>query len=158
MPPTLRSMHRLGRPVGLVGMTGQGHQNPCVSDHGEEDSSDFPEDLAEYPGILACRGRGGGLYPGVDISIWLRSCLQEPPGPVVGRREGSLPPWLEGRLVQNGPGKFTVGQDTYRHLFDGSALLQQFTISGGEVTYLCRSLLLSIVLCRQDCTRFLEEP
>ena len=26
----------------------------------------------------------------------------------------------------------------FRHLFDGSALLQQFTIKKGEVTYLCR--------------------
>ena len=30
-----------------------------------EDEEAYPEDEEAYPGILACQGRGGGLYPGV---------------------------------------------------------------------------------------------
>ena len=54
------------------------------------------------------------------------------------QREGEIPEWLEGRLIQNGPGKFSFGSDVFNHLFDGSALLQQFTIKNGEATYTCR--------------------
>ena len=35
---------------------------------GEEVDGEFPEDEAAYPGILACQGREGGLYPGVGGS------------------------------------------------------------------------------------------
>jgi len=96
------------------------------------------EDEEEYPGILPCQGRKEGLYPWVDISIWLRTCLEELSVPVQGLREGRIPEWLEGRLIQNGPGKFSFGRDVFNHLFDGSALLQQFTIKNGEATYMCR--------------------
>ena len=40
----------------------------------------------------------------------------------------------------NGPGKFYFGQDVFQHLFDGSALIQKFGISNGEVHYQCRYL------------------
>ncbi len=29
-------------------------------------------------GVLPCEPRQGGLYPRVDLSIWLRSCVEEP--------------------------------------------------------------------------------
>jgi len=89
----------------------------------------------EYPGVLACDGQEGGLYPNCDLSIWLRSCLKEELVPISGTRTGQLPAWLAGSLVQNGPGNFQFGDQTFGHLFDGSALLQKFNISNGEVTY-----------------------
>ena len=48
---------------------------------------------------------------------------------------GPLPTWLQGTLVRNGPGKFEVGQQHFRHWFDGLAMLHAFTIESGNVQY-----------------------
>jgi carotenoid cleavage dioxygenase-like enzyme len=51
--------------------------------------------------------------------------------PVTGR----IPEWLNGTLLRNGPGSFTVGQQRYRHWFDGLAMLHKFSFQGGRVSY-----------------------
>jgi beta,beta-carotene 9',10'-dioxygenase len=48
---------------------------------------------------------------------------------------GTVPPWLKGTLLRNGPGKFEVGPHRYRHWFDGLAMLHRFSIAGGQVSY-----------------------
>jgi beta,beta-carotene 9',10'-dioxygenase len=48
---------------------------------------------------------------------------------------GELPVWLRGTLLRNGPGTFNVGQQRYRHWFDGLAMLHRFTINEGRVSY-----------------------
>ena len=53
---------------------------------------------------------------------------------------GSLPDWLRGTLVCNGPGRFEVGNDTYRHWFDGLAMLRRFCLGDGGVSYANRFL------------------
>ena len=67
-----------------------------------------------------------------------RTCLEENYQPVRGRREGIIPAWISGSLVQNGPGKFYFGSSVFHHLFDGSALVRKFCINQGEVTYQCQ--------------------
>lgn len=49
--------------------------------------------------------------------------------------QGSLPDWLHGTLLRNGPGTFRVGQQQYRHWFDGLAMLHKFSFSTGRVSY-----------------------
>lgn len=49
--------------------------------------------------------------------------------------QGKLPPWLTGTLIRNGPGTFHVGAQTYRHWFDGLAMLHKFSFGGGKVSY-----------------------
>ncbi len=49
--------------------------------------------------------------------------------------QGTIPAWLEGTLIRNGPGTFEVGQQTYRHWFDGLAMLHKFSFAGGRVSY-----------------------
>jgi len=44
--------------------------------------------------------------------------------------EGSFPAWLEGTLLRNGPAQFEVGDDAYRHWFDGLAMLHAFQMHG----------------------------
>lgn len=44
---------------------------------------------------------------------------------------GLLPDWLEGTLIRNGPGLFSVGETSYNHWFDGMALLHSFSIKNG---------------------------
>lgn len=53
---------------------------------------------------------------------------------------GTLPDWLQGSLLRNGPGTFQVGDRRYRHWFDGLAMLHRFTIAGGRVSYANRFL------------------
>jgi len=94
-----------------------------------------------YKGILPCQERAGGYYPLVDMSIWLRSCTHEVTDPVLGKVTGTIPEWLEGNFLQNGPGKFYFGaNDVFNHLFDGSALVQKYVVRNGQVSYQCRYL------------------
>ncbi|XP_066944719.1 beta,beta-carotene 15,15'-dioxygenase-like [Macrobrachium rosenbergii] len=72
--------------------------------------------------------------------IWLRNCEQETSEEIPGTVRGTIPQWLEGRLTRNGPGKLEVGDTQYRHLFDSLAMLHQFSISAGRVTYRSRFL------------------
>jgi carotenoid cleavage dioxygenase-like enzyme len=54
--------------------------------------------------------------------------------------EGTLPDWLDGTFLANGPGLFEVGGRTLRHWFDPLALLRRFRVDGraGEVEYAAR--------------------
>jgi carotenoid cleavage dioxygenase-like enzyme len=49
--------------------------------------------------------------------------------------QGKIPEWLHGTLIRNGPGTFKVGEQQYRHWFDGLAMLHKFTIQNGNVSY-----------------------
>lgn len=54
--------------------------------------------------------------------------------------EGTLPDWLAGTLVRNGPALFDANGRSFRHWFDGQAMLHRFDIGGGEVSYRNRFL------------------
>ena len=54
--------------------------------------------------------------------------------------EGSIPEWLSGTLVRNGPGRFEAGGQRVNHWFDGLAMLRRYAFDGGEVTYSNRFL------------------
>ena len=46
------------------------------------------------------------------------------------RMTGTLPKWLAGAVVRNGPGRFTTARQNCSHLFDGMALLSRFEVDG----------------------------
>uniref|UniRef100_A0AAR2JVF1 Beta-carotene oxygenase 1, like n=1 Tax=Pygocentrus nattereri TaxID=42514 RepID=A0AAR2JVF1_PYGNA len=48
---------------------------------------------------------------------------------------GTIPSWLQGTLLRNGPGLFSVGDTSYNHWFDGMSLIHSFTFKDGEVHY-----------------------
>lgn len=48
---------------------------------------------------------------------------------------GEIPEWLNGTLIRNGPGTFKIGDQKYRHWFDGLAMLHRFTIQNKKVSY-----------------------
>jgi beta,beta-carotene 9',10'-dioxygenase len=54
--------------------------------------------------------------------------------------EGTIPRWLSGTLVRNGPAKFEVGDAPLCHWFDGLAMLHRFSFSEGHVSYANRYL------------------
>ena len=48
--------------------------------------------------------------------------------------KGSIPTWLEGSLIRNGPGMVMVDKPM-QHWFDGLAMLHKFNIKEGKVSY-----------------------
>ena len=54
--------------------------------------------------------------------------------------EGTIPEWLTGTLLRNGPAKYEVGERPLRHWFDGLAMLHKFSFGGGSVSYANRFL------------------
>ena len=54
--------------------------------------------------------------------------------------EGSIPAWLSGTLLRNGPGKFEGGDARLRHWFDGLAMVRKYEFADGEVQYSNRFL------------------
>src|SRR3954449_6419130 len=53
---------------------------------------------------------------------------------------GTIPAWLSGTLVRNGPARYEVGDRTLNHWFDGLAMLHAFGFAGGQVSYANRYL------------------
>jgi beta,beta-carotene 9',10'-dioxygenase len=54
--------------------------------------------------------------------------------------EGTLPAWLQGSLLRNGPALFEGEARGVRHWFDGQAMLHRFTVAEGRVSYANRFL------------------
>jgi carotenoid cleavage dioxygenase-like enzyme len=54
--------------------------------------------------------------------------------------EGTIPSWLSGTLLRNGPGRFEAGGERVTHWFDGLAMLRRYDFEDGQVTYTNRFL------------------
>lgn len=54
------------------------------------------------------------------------------------RVEGQLPPELQGTLYRNGPGRFSVGGERYRHWFDGDGAIAAVRMGHGRAFGACR--------------------
>nr|XP_019570810.1 PREDICTED: beta,beta-carotene 9',10'-oxygenase isoform X3 [Rhinolophus sinicus] len=65
----------------------------------------------------------------------LVTTVEETPQIISAKVRGHFPKWLNGYLLRIGPGKFEFGKDKYNHWFDGVALLHQFMMEKGTVTY-----------------------
>ncbi|TWW77822.1 Beta,beta-carotene 9',10'-oxygenase [Takifugu flavidus] len=68
------------------------------------------------------------------------SSVEETPEPICTDIVGQIPEWIDGNFLRNGPGKFEIGNQKFNHWFDGMALLHQFKIARGQVTYKSRFL------------------
>uniref|UniRef100_A0A3Q0RBV4 Beta-carotene oxygenase 2b n=1 Tax=Amphilophus citrinellus TaxID=61819 RepID=A0A3Q0RBV4_AMPCI len=74
-----------------------------------------------------------------SLSKIVRS-VEDTPKPISTQITGTIPEWINGNFLRNGPGKFEIGNHEFNHWFDGMALLHQFKISNGQVTYKSRFL------------------
>ncbi|KAF6728846.1 Beta,beta-carotene 9',10'-oxygenase [Oryzias melastigma] len=77
---------------------------------------------------------------GLETIAPLVRTVEETPEPIPTTIEGTIPSWINGLFLRNGPGKFEFGNSHYNHWFDGMAMLHQFKILKGEVTYMSRFL------------------
>uniref|UniRef100_A0A3Q3E5N9 Beta-carotene 15, 15-dioxygenase 2, like n=1 Tax=Hippocampus comes TaxID=109280 RepID=A0A3Q3E5N9_HIPCM len=77
---------------------------------------------------------------GLESVAPLVNSVEEIPDPIPTTIKGTVPTWINGSFLRNGPGKFEFGQDRYTHWFDGMAMMHRFHISEGNVTYSSRFL------------------
>lgn len=54
--------------------------------------------------------------------------------------EGKIPLWLTGSFINNGPAQFEIGDQQFKHWFDGFAMLKKFHFHEGAVTFQSRFL------------------
>ncbi|XP_022044541.2 carotenoid-cleaving dioxygenase, mitochondrial-like [Acanthochromis polyacanthus] len=80
------------------------------------------------------------VVKGLETIAPLVSSVEETPEPICTQVKGTIPSWINGKFFRNGPGKFEFGNTHYNHWFDGMAMLHQFKIENGQVTYMSRFL------------------
>jgi carotenoid cleavage dioxygenase len=64
----------------------------------------------------------------------LRGCTAEKLG-ATATMEGHWPAELAGTFYRNGPGRFELGGERYRHWFDGDGMVQAWHMDGGRVRH-----------------------
>lgn len=55
--------------------------------------------------------------------------------PSLDVEKGTIPTWLSGTLLRNGPARFRLADRTLNHWFDGLAMVHSFDIADGRVSY-----------------------
>uniref|UniRef100_A0A3Q3VYW4 Uncharacterized protein n=1 Tax=Mola mola TaxID=94237 RepID=A0A3Q3VYW4_MOLML len=77
---------------------------------------------------------------GLESMAPLVRSVEETPDPIPTTVTGTIPTWINGSFLRNGPGKFEFGKDSYNHWFDGMSMMNRFHICDGNVTYSSRFL------------------
>uniref|UniRef100_H0YPV0 Carotenoid-cleaving dioxygenase, mitochondrial n=1 Tax=Taeniopygia guttata TaxID=59729 RepID=H0YPV0_TAEGU len=110
------------------------NKEPCTgtSRHSQGFRNYLPSPPKEQ--ILCHRPRG------LQCISPLVQSVEETPEPIPAKIKGHIPKWINGNLLRNGPGKFEFGNDKFNHWFDGMALMHQFQLAHGTVTYRSRFL------------------
>ncbi|KAM3868990.1 carotenoid-cleaving dioxygenase, mitochondrial [Diretmus argenteus] len=80
------------------------------------------------------------LRKGLETIAPLVRSVDETPEPISTEVQGTIPSWINGNFLRNGPGKFEFGDTHFNHWFDGMSMLHQFNIQNGQVTYKSRFL------------------
>ncbi|KAM6965078.1 beta-carotene 15, 15-dioxygenase 2, like [Aplochiton taeniatus] len=80
------------------------------------------------------------LGQGLEAIGPLVHSVEETAEPIPTEVKGTIPEWINGSFLRNGPGKFEFGKDSYNHWFDGMAMMHRFKICDGQVTYSSRFL------------------
>ncbi|XP_067348019.1 carotenoid-cleaving dioxygenase, mitochondrial isoform X2 [Channa argus] len=109
----------------------------CVVKH--ELCSELPADEAE-PSDNSKVQKCFLMLKGLETIAPLVHSVEETPVPISTEVQGIIPTWINGNFLRNGPGKFEFGNTHYNHWFDGMALLHNFKIEKGQVTYMSRFL------------------
>lgn len=87
-----------------------------------------------------CQRSSFSSQAGVECIAPLFQTVQETLQPLPTSVTGTIPKWINGSLLRNGPGRFEFGKDKYNHWFDGMALMHNFKIENSSVTYMSKFL------------------
>ncbi|XP_048196935.1 carotenoid-cleaving dioxygenase, mitochondrial [Perognathus longimembris pacificus] len=91
--------------------------------------------MKKYAGNTHQKNTISGQRQNLPCIAPLLTTVEETPQTISAQVQGHIPKWLHGYLFRVGPGKFEFGKDKYNHWFDGMALLHQFRMEKGSVTY-----------------------
>ncbi|XP_066514617.1 carotenoid-cleaving dioxygenase, mitochondrial [Hoplias malabaricus] len=86
------------------------------------------------------QNNGCKVMRGLECIAPLVQTVEETPEFITASVRGTIPAWIQGSLLRNGPGKFEFGNQSYNHWFDGMSLMHRFQILDGQVTYKSRFL------------------
>uniref|UniRef100_A0AAQ5YPW6 Carotenoid-cleaving dioxygenase, mitochondrial n=1 Tax=Amphiprion ocellaris TaxID=80972 RepID=A0AAQ5YPW6_AMPOC len=100
----------------------------------------FPTDGAQPVGNSKAKECITTVLKGLETIAPLVRSVEETPEPISTEVKGTIPSWINGKFLRNGPGKFEFGNTHYNHWFDGMAMLHHFKIENGQVTYMSRFL------------------
>ncbi|XP_076024639.1 carotenoid-cleaving dioxygenase, mitochondrial-like [Genypterus blacodes] len=109
-------------------------QSCCVSHPVTSTMSHTPVEVCDSYKAKECSQKG------LESIAPLIHSVEETPDPISTEVQGTIPVWISGKLLRNGPGKFEFGNTRFNHWFDGMAMLHQFKIESGQVTYMSRFL------------------
>ena len=112
---------------------------PCASLAKPAAAADFAAAVASQPLLAPFKGV-------TDTSGNVDS------GPLLLR--GRWPQALRGRFYRNGPALMERGAERYHHWFDGDGMVQQFTLSGGQVSHRGRLVQTQKLRAEQRAGRF----
>ncbi|XP_012865057.1 PREDICTED: beta,beta-carotene 9',10'-oxygenase [Dipodomys ordii] len=91
--------------------------------------------MKKYTGNTHVKNTISGQRQNLPCIAPLVTTVEETLQTISAQVQGHIPKWLHGYLFRVGPGKFEFGKDEYNHWFDGMALLHQFRMEEGSVTY-----------------------
>ncbi|VDO18754.1 unnamed protein product [Heligmosomoides polygyrus] len=95
-----------------------------------------PEECSLRVNVLRAK-----LYISIDTAYLLKTVRH--PGRFVlmsVTTSGTVPTWLQGTMVRNGPGMFKIGDTEYKHWFDGMAYIQRYHFEDAKMFYSARYL------------------
>ncbi|XP_063063493.1 beta-carotene oxygenase 2b [Engraulis encrasicolus] len=91
--------------------------------------------ITEAPKEHKCKNQHYTDVHGLPCIEKIVRSVEDHPEPLQTVIRGTIPHWIKGSFLRNGPGKFEIGKHQLNHWFDGMALLHQFKIEDGQVTY-----------------------
>ncbi|XP_076147321.1 beta-carotene oxygenase 2b [Alosa pseudoharengus] len=97
-------------------------------------------EITQAPKVHKCKNQHYTDVHGLPCIEKIVCSVDETPEPMQTVIHGTIPTWIKGNFLRNGPGKFEIGNNNFNHWFDGMALLHQFKIENGQVTYKSRFL------------------
>ncbi|XP_026138906.1 beta-carotene oxygenase 2b [Carassius auratus] len=107
-------------------MSSVNHRNSSTSDWKKDRSQNKDQHFTDVLGL-----------PCIENLV---CSADETPERIATTITGNIPSWIKGNFLRNGPGKFEIGRSSFNHWFDGMALMHQFHIEDGKVTYMSRFL------------------
>lgn len=96
--------------------------------------------LHQFFCILAVFGARCLLNGSISIPQSIQSAVTQELSQVKLSVKGTIPDWLQGSLVRNGPISVTIDGQKLKHWFDGPAMLHSFSFHENKIVYSNRFL------------------
>lgn len=94
-------------------------------------ATNFSKNAEERPEPVSADVKGRLSLHTAEHVHWLNNTAEGFGLFCVSSHVGNIPSWLQGTLLRNGPGIFSVGDTSYDHWFDGMAIMHSFTFKDG---------------------------